>query len=303
MKKILVVHYSQTGQLSQMVQQFLRPLRHVAHIEIEECAIVPQTPYPFPWSFFRFFNTFPETVHLQPPPIVAPQFSQARYDVVILAYSVWFLSPSQPMTAFLQHTHTRDILRGTPVITLIGCRNMWLMAQEKMKALLTQHGAHLVGNVVKVDAVHSALSFITTPLWLLTGKKQAFGWLPKAGIADHEIADMARFGAKLGDVLQQDMGLDETLFQNMGAVHIDESLMMSEQAARRSFHLWGKWLMAAGRISPLLRRVLVYVYVVFLVAMIMTVVPMSMLLRRVFRRSLREKLAAKRAYFAAPSGE
>ena len=83
-------------------------------------------------NLFPFFNQFPESVHLKPAPIEKPILQREKYDLVIIAYSVWFLSPSQPITAFLQSEQAK-ILKNTPVITLIGCRNMWLMAQEKMK--------------------------------------------------------------------------------------------------------------------------------------------------------------------------
>ena len=67
-----------------------------------------------------------------------------------------------------------------------------------MKSLLAQNGAKLIGNIVKIDACNSAASFITTPAWLLSGDKQYFRALPSAGIADGELADAARFGAKCG---------------------------------------------------------------------------------------------------------
>ena len=139
--KVLIVYYSQTGQLSRMIEAFAAPLRQ-SGAEVEYCAIRPQQAYPFPWPFWRFFNTFPETVHLQPAPIEAPQFAHERYDLVVIAYTVWFLSPAQPITAFVQHPAAQPILRGASVMTLIGCRNMWLMAQEKMKTLLADAGAH-----------------------------------------------------------------------------------------------------------------------------------------------------------------
>lgn len=302
MKKILVVYYSQTGQLLQLAQNFVHPLE-AAGMEIEWCAIEPQQPYAFPWGFFEFFNTFPETVHLQPKPIVSPVLASEKYDVVVLAYTVWFLSPAQPITAFLQSPVAAKILRDTPVITLIGCRNMWLNAQETVKRFLQQHGARLVGNIVKIDACGSAASFITTPAWLLTGKKEISEWLPAAGIAPEELQDGKRFGAKLAQILGDDLPLDETLFQNMGAVRIDENLIFGEQAARRSFHIWGKLLMAAGRKSAALRKVLVYVYVLFLILMILTIVPLGALVRKILKIKMRDKLEAKKAYYAAPSGE
>ena len=227
MKKVLLVYYSQTGQLAELVRNFAEPLRQ-GGIHVDCVNLEPQEPYPFPWSFWRFFNTFPETVHLKPAPILPPAIPADDYDAVVIAYTVWFLSPAQPITAFLQREETRRLLNGKPVVTLIGCRNMWLGAQEKMKSLLAQNGAKLIGNIVKIDACNSAASFITTPAWLLSGDKQYFRALPSAGIADEELADAARFGAKMRDTLLQNKTLDETLFQNMGAAKVNEKLIFSE---------------------------------------------------------------------------
>ena len=62
-QSILVISYSQTGQLNQLVQNFLQPLRANPEISIEEVNLKPQQPYAFPWRFIQFFNTFPESVH------------------------------------------------------------------------------------------------------------------------------------------------------------------------------------------------------------------------------------------------
>ena len=67
--------------------------------------------------------------------------------------------------------------------------------------------------------------------------------------------------------------------QNMGAARVDEKLIFSEKAASRSFYLWGRLLMAAGRVSPLLRRALLAVYIVFLITLILTVIPISIVLK------------------------
>lgn len=180
---------------------------------------------------------------------------------------------------------------------------MWLTAQEKMKTLLVQNGARLVGNIVKIDACNSAASFITTPAWLLTGNRQYFRSLPAAGIASEELADGARFGAKLRDTLVAGQALDETVFQNMGAVKVNEKLIFSEKAAGRSFYLWGKLLMAAGRVSPLLRRALLVFYIAFLITLILTVVPVSAVVKQLLKPWLRGWLDRQKRYYSLPSGE
>ena len=301
-KNLLFISYSQTGQLDCLVENFIQPLKNQQTINIEQIRLQPIKKYEFPWKFMTFFNQFPESVHLRPAPIEPLQLQRENYDLVIIAYSVWFLSPSQPITAFLQ-SEQAHILKDTPVITLIGCRNMWLMAQEKMKKMLTALGANLIGNIVKTDQSNSWASFITTPAWMFSGKKRYFLWLPSAGISDHELEDMQRFGTKLVEALGAHQPLDRTLFRNMGAVKIDEKLMMSEKVGHRSFYLWGKLLLKCGQISPRFRRVVLYFYILFLIALILTVVPLSALIKRLLKPLLKEKLARQKRYFAEPSGE
>ena len=300
-KHILVISYSQTGQLKELTQHFLQPLKQ-QNVLIEECQLRPLQPYTFPWKFMPFFNQFPESVHLMPAPIEPPTLKRKTYDLVIIAYSVWFLSPSQPITAFLQ-SEQANVLKNTPVITLIGCRNMWLMAQEKMKKMLTALGANLIGNVVKTDQSNSWASFITTPAWMLSRNKRYFSWLPSAGISDDELRDMQRFGTKLAETLNADQPLNDRLFRHMGAVKIDEKLMMSEKVGHRSFYLWGKLLLKCGQISPRFRRAVLYFYILFLIILILTVVPLSAVIKRLLKPLLKEKLARQRRYFAEPSGE
>lgn len=302
-KNILVISYSQTGQLTRLAENFVQPLQQQVDIVVEHCQLQPQMPFSFPWSFQGFFNTFPETVHLQPSPIETPILQRDRYDLVIIAYTVWFLSPAQPITAFLQSEQAKSLLKDTPVITLIGCRNMWLMAQEKVKEMLAETGAKLIGNVVKVDQSNDWASFITTPMWMFTGKQKAYDWLPSAGIAENEIMDSRRFGEKLLQIFRQNRPLDKTIFYQMQAVKIDEKLMMSEKVGHRSFYLWGKLLLKCGQISPDLRKAVLYFYVLFLISLILTVVPISAVIKHLLRPLLRKKLAQQKRYFAEPSGE
>src|SRR5690606_2301793 len=137
MRQVLVVHYSQTGQLGRLVQSVCAPLLARDDVQLDFLAVQPTTPYPFPWPFLTFFSILPEPALTRPEPLLPWQGdANKRYDLVILAYQVWFLSPSRPITSFLASPEAARLLRGTPVVTLIGCRNMWLMAQEKLKARL-----------------------------------------------------------------------------------------------------------------------------------------------------------------------
>jgi hypothetical protein len=289
------------------VRSVVAPLVANAAFEVVFETLAPQTPYPFPWPFLEFFDTFPETVHERPRPLRPLKArSDEAFDLVILAYQVWFLSPSQPMTAFLQGPEAARWLRGTPVVTLIVCRNMWLMAQETVKRRLSDLGAHLIDNVVLTDRAHSAATFISTPLWMLTGRRGPFlgGAVPAAGVPAEDIEAASRFGRALAAGLPSfDRAHPHPLLAGLGAVSVNERLIASEAIGHRSFRIWGRVLMALGRPGSVPRRIVLCVYILFLAAMILTVAPLGALLKRILAPWTRERIARQRAYFAAPSGE
>lgn len=306
MKKVLVVHYSQSGQLDSVVKEFTRPLVESDDMSVTFENIRPVEDFPFPWPFFTFLDTFPECVYQDAPPIQEPGVSgDEDFDLVILAYQVWFLSPALPMTAFLQHPVAKSLLNGKPVVTLIACRNMWLMAQEDMKQKLEELNAHLVGNVAMVDEAGSVLSFFATPLWVLTGHKGPFlgGLIPRAGVAQKEIAASERFGRRIRDRLRFKGEVSPDMFRSLSAVRINEGLISSEKTAKRAFRLWGRLLRSLGPRGAWQRKPVLAFYSVFLVAMILTVVPAGMLIKRLISPLTRQRIAKQKAYFSAPSGE
>lgn len=305
MKRVLVVYFSQTGQLRRVAESVCAPLVDDPRVAVDWCPLQPQRPYPFPWPFFAFFDQFPETVQLLPPPIaplgVPPD---RRYDLVILAYTVWFLSPAPPVTAFLTSEAGRSLLRDTPVITLIACRNMWHMAQEEVKRMLADAGARLSDNIVLTDTGSSLATFVTTPRWMLTGRRNAlWGVFPPAGIAEADIAAARRFGIAIAAALGEDR-LDgrRPMLTGLAAAEADVRLVPSERIGRRSFSIWGRLIRAVGPPGSARRKPVLAVYVLFLLAMIVTVVPLTMLLRALLRPLSRTRQAAQKRYFEQPSG-
>lgn len=306
MQKILVVHYSQSGQLSDVTQSFTAALQQQDDIELHFEALQPVQAYPFPWPFFQFFDTFPETVYADAPALRASTLTgDENFDLIILAYQVWFLSPSLPTSAFLQSELAAKLLRGKPVVTLIACRNMWLMAQEDVKRQLQHLDARLLANVALVDEVGSIGSFLATPAWVLTGNKEAKlgGLIPRAGVSEQDAQAASRFGERIRKVLRSGKPLDTSLLQGLGAVTIDESLIASEKAGKRSFKLWGALFRVLGPQGHWRRKPLILIYVVFLLLLILTVIPLSMLLKKILRPLMHDKLAQLRAHYAWPSGE
>lgn len=306
MKRVLVVHYSQTEQLTGLAERVSLPLMESADIEVTFECVQPVEPFPFPWPFFRFFDAFPESVYLDPTPIEASNLSgDEEFDLIIFAYQVWFLSPSLPMTAFLQSELAKKLLNGKPVITLIACRDMWLMAQEEVKTMLSALDARLIGNIAFVDDAGSAGSFIATPLWVLTGNKgpRLGGLIPRAGVSERNIEESVRFGERIASALTTGQSLDNNLLKSLGAVQIKTQLIPSEKIARRSFRIWGALIRAVGPSRSNRRKPVLVVYVVFLLTLILTVVPLTVLIRKLLSPFLVEKKALQKVYFSAPSGE
>lgn len=304
MKKVLVVYFSQTGQLRRIAESACAPLAAAADVELTWQRLEPVKPYPFPWPFFEFFDQFPEAVHHVPPALKPLDLDPAaRYDLVILAYTVWFLSPAPPLTAFLKSDLGRSLLRDTPVVTLVACRNMWLMAQEQVKALLAAADARHCDNIVLTDAGSALATFITTPRWMLTGRRDAIWGFPPAGIREDEIAAARRFGAALLEALRAGRLDGRTpALTGLKAVTVDDRLIASERIGRRSFQIWGRLVRAVGPQGHPARRAVLAIYTVFLVTMIVTIVPLSMLIRALLRPLLASRLAAARRYFELPSG-
>ncbi|MEO7997464.1 MAG: dialkylresorcinol condensing enzyme [Gemmatimonadaceae bacterium] len=306
MKSVLLIQYSQSGQLTDVARSVVAPLMADPNIEVTVETLRPKVPFPFPWPFLQFFDTFPSSVYMDGCELEPLQVDiNKKFDLVILAYQVWFLSPSIPVTGFLKSEAGHTLLRDKPVVTLIACRDMWLMAQEQVKALLEKAGAKLVGNIALVDEAGTAGSFFATPAWVMSGNKgpHLFGLIPRAGVKPEQITASVRFGDRMADVLRRDGAIDEHLLQGLGAVRINEKLIASEKTARRSFLIWGKLFRSLGPTGAMARKPVIIFYFVFLFTLIVTFIPISILIKKLLAPFAKAHVASQKAYFAYPSGE
>lgn len=304
MRKVLAINYSQTGQLSRILQSISQPISQSEQIDFDIINIEPAKPFPFPWPFLQFFRIFPETVAMQPVDLkpITPKYEQ--YDLIILSYQVWFLSPSLPIASFLQSPQAKSLFADTPVVTVIGCRGMWLMAQEKVKAQLLQLQAKLLDNVVLSDDCGAFFSFLATPMWMLTGNKKPLSWVPAAGVAEQDIIDAKRFGVAIKNRLENDPApLKHSMLKGLSAVTINEKLIASERVANHSFSIWSKILRKIGPQQSTRRALGLTIYVLFLLTLILTVVPISALIKKLISPLTRNKIMEQKKYYAEPSGE
>jgi len=302
-KKVLVISYSQTGQLTNLTNNFIKPLQDNNNIELFYKNIEPKKPFPFPWTLMTFMDSFPESVYLDPCEITEFEEDDTEYDLIILSYQVWFLSPSIPISSFLKSSWAKEKFKNKPVITLIGCRNMWIMAQEKMKKMLLELDAKLIDNVVLIDKGNSLETFITTPRWMLTGKKNSIFGLSSAGIDEIEIKKTQRFGKALVDALKNDKEKEnKSLLYGLKAVEVNTKLIKSEKIGTKSFTIWGGLIRKIGKPGDIKRKPIVMLYLIFLLLMIITVVPINMIIQSILRKINKNAIIKQKESYELPSG-
>jgi hypothetical protein len=240
-KKVLAVYYTQSGQLKEILDNFTAPFTQ-AGINVETVSIQPVHDFPFPWTTPTFFDAMPESVLSIPTEIVPFQCKETAYDLVIFAYQPWFLSPSIPANSLLQHPSFKAIIKDTPVITLIGSRNMWISSQERVKKFLRAAGARLVGNSVLMDRHHNLISVVTIFHWMLSGRKDSYkNIFPIPGVSEQDIRDVSRFGETAAAHLQQNrLETLQEAFIAQKAVEVHYNLLFIEERGSKLFGIWAK---------------------------------------------------------------
>jgi hypothetical protein len=249
LKNILVIYYSQSGQLTEIVNNIVDHLdQDQVHIDYHE--IKMEKPFPFPWTKTSFFGVFPETYMQIPEKVnaVSEDILNTNYDLVILGYQIWYLTPSLPINSFLNTPDAAKLLSDTSVITVIGCRNMWIMAHEKMKKKLKGLHANLVGNIVLADRHLNHISVITISKWMFSGKKERYlGIFPKPGVSQKDIDESIKFGPIIASHLKANSlnQLQDALLKE-GAVNIKPFLITTDKRANIIFSKWAKLIQSKG---------------------------------------------------------
>ncbi len=285
MKKVLVVYYSQTGQLKEIIDNLTEPILSEEGIEVDFYKIKPLNDYSFPWKSDDFFDTMPECVKKKTIDINLSDFPEkGNYDLVILAYQVWFLSPSIPFTSFIKNEKAKKFLDGKKVITILGIRNMWVVAQDYIKNILDEYNAQPVGNLVFADKVNNIVSVLTIKRWLLNGKKEAGRFLPEAGVSKKDIASASKFSSSIIRALKRDNFENlQNEFNNEGGVFLKYYLMQMEKNAYRIFKIWAKLISKKGGPGDPKRLFRVRVFKNYLLFMIFVLSPFASLIFQIKR--------------------
>jgi hypothetical protein len=301
MDRVLVLYYSQSGEVAEIATVFATELsRTGAEVTIE--GLDTETLYPYPWrSIRRFFDVMPESVLGLPPPIRSPGYDPtSRFRLVVLVYPVWFLSPALPVQALFQLRHAQ-VLHGTETVTITVCRAMWQRASERIKSLLATAGAVHCDNVVVTHQGSPLLTLVSTPRALLFGRKESLlGLFPKAGVAH---SDRARVQL-LATVIAQRLRSDRSFGGSSGesALSITRWLVVPELLASYCFYSAAVVIRALGKIHPALRALGVYAFAVFLLALILIGLPLSITVSALAWLGMRKRLDAYVNEVSKPTG-
>ena len=296
--KVLITYFTQSGQLKSILDQFSRPFLDTAEIDWVE--VKPTNPFPFPWTSESFYQAMPETVLEQPMAIAPLQFKHEKYDLVIIGYQPWFLSPSLPLTSLFAQEEFRKRVFGTQVITVIGARNMWLNAQESVKRFIQQSGGKLVANIPLVDKHPNLLSAVSIVHWMMTGKKERkWGVFPLPGVSDADIKSASKCGELVLNSIQNGKlnNVQEQLVAD-GWINIPTTILFIEQRAKKLFRLWATLIKRKESTGN--RALWLKVFRVYLVVALYMVAPILLTVYSIFFRPFTQRsINRKKAYFCS----
>ena len=293
-KKVLVLYYTQSGQLEEVVKSFTRSFIENG-VTVELVRVKPKQDFPFPWTAARFFDAMPESVLAKPVDLESIELKENKYDLVVFAYQPWFLSLSIPANSILQNVAIKGILKNTPVISLIAARNMWLNSQERLKKILQLNGANLVANIALIDKSANLVSAITIMYWMFTAKRDKYlGIFPKPGVLEQDVTNTEMYGKTVLEHLKTGnwAGLQQQLV-NQGAVKIQPSLMFVEERAPRLFYIWANLITNSKN-----RTLWVTVFKYYLLFALFIVAPIILAINALlFQPFMGKSIAAKKKYY------
>ncbi|MEO8884558.1 MAG: hypothetical protein ABI367_00750 [Mucilaginibacter sp.] len=293
-KKVLAIYYSQSGQLGDIIDNFTAPIE-ASGATVEKVRVRLANEPNFPWTADTFFSVMPHCQLDVPADLQPFELKEKKYDLVVLGYQAWFLSPSIPFNSFMQNEELRAVLKDTPVITVTGARNMWLNAFVRVKKLLRTAGANHVGNIALVDKHPNPVSFVTIFHWMLHGKKDRYlNIFPPPGVADADIKHTQVFGESVVPHLNtNDWSSLQDELDNQKAVVLNYNLMVIEGVAGKIFRVWANIIAKKKNKLPWIRAFKYYLLIAFFVGAPIVVTIDAIL----FRFTSPKRIKARKQHF------
>lgn len=275
MKKALILYYSQAGQTRTALEALAQGMGGDQACDIKE--IQPRVAFPFPWKMAGFFRVFPQCVAGLGSEILPLNLNWDDYDLVILGYQVWFLSPSLPMQGFLQSKAALG-LKGKKIITVLTCRNLWQSASRRILEHLERLGAEHQGQITLCELSPVWASFVTTPRWMLTGRRGAFAFFPPAGIEDREFAKLHAKGQQIQRCWERD-GEFRSITREFSPNRTELSFFLMDWIGYRFFKLWSLLILRLAPRQGLWQDLVLIVFRLSLIVLILVVAPCTRVLQ------------------------
>jgi hypothetical protein len=295
--RILAIYYTQSGQLEQIIRNFLAPLDQG---QIEYCRLQPAQDFPFPWNDKSFYEAMPETVQEEGMELLPLNLKSASYDLIVVGYQPWFLSPSLPTSALFNSKEFRAVANNTPIVTVIGARNMWLNAQESIKRRIQEIGAKHLGNIALVDRNPNLLSAVSIAHWMMTGKKtRKYGIFPLPGVSQKDIVGSNKFGTILKDCLESnELPYFQEKLREKGGVFVPTTILFIEGRAKKIFRLWAKLIKSKEGKGK--RALWIRIFKFYLHFALFCVAPILLLVYTIFVRPFTSRsINEKKQYFCS----
>ena len=277
MKHILVTYYSQTGQLKRILDRLLAPFENPNEYEIEYFEIKLKHKFPFPWNRHEFFDAMPDSVQETLYDLEDNNKPlRDQYDLIVMGYQIWFLSPSIPINSFLGSKWVESNFSNSPVFTLCAGRNMWVMAHERIKQKFKDLNVNHIGHVALVDRSPNLVSVITIIYWLFHGKTdRLLNFFPRPGVLQEDIDNCEKFGSLLKN------SLDATEFKelqseivNADGVFLKHQIISMETKAKKVFIVWAKIINGLGKKGTLGRKIALLLFETYLYFVILFISPL-----------------------------
>ncbi len=275
--KVLAILYTQSGQLSEITNKFLVPLSETADIDYVE--YTPKKAFPFPWNSAAFWDAMPESVLDIPIELNPIKYKYQKYDLIIFAYQPWFLSPSIPTNSILQDATFKTLLKNTPVVTLIGSRNMWINSQDRVRTRINEAGGKLIGNIPLIDRSQNHISAFTILHWMLTAKKtRKWGVFPLPGISQKDIDNVAKYGEVLKKAIEKkDYDTLQYDFLSLKMIYLGTDILFIERKAKSIFKVWATLIKKLGT-SDKGRKIVVAAFKYYLILALFIISPVIIVL-------------------------
>lgn len=180
MAQVLVISYSFTGQTGRIVEEVSRALEKGGH-EVTRAPIRLVNPYPFPAPPDMLARLLQQNVSGRWPvePLEPFAFDPEKpYDLVIIGYQPWYMTPSVPVHSFLK-SDAAKVLRGKPVVGLLSCRAMYQRACGLFQQWVMEAGGQVVEQRVWVDQDARPTNFLSLIHMLKNGQDPEKGPLKR----------------------------------------------------------------------------------------------------------------------------